>query len=296
MNDDREHRAKSIVRVPGRGLMVARASLVKRGLDLIEQPSEVMVWETDGSEMVYIPEGEFPMGITEVEARQWHEEFGGKLEWYMASTPSHRVYVDAFYIGRYPVTNGQYARFVQDTDHPVPFVDASCNWDWKRKTPPPGKENHPVAGVSWYDAQAYCEWAGLRLLTEAEWEKAASWDSKAGRKRVYPWGDEWDAGRCNSLEGGTDGTTPVGAYSPAGDSPYGCADMAGNVSEWVADRAGSYPSARQVNPMGPDSGIFRVLRGGSWGLTSDYTRGAGRGWSDPVYRLDFGGFRCARSS
>ena len=303
MNDDRERHANSIVRVPGSGLTVARSSLVRRGLDLIEQPSEVMVWETDGSEMVYVPEGEFPMGITEQEARRWHEEFGGDLEWYMWSTPSHRVYLDAFYIGRYPVTNAQYARFVQDTGHPVPYYNVdwvrSHDWDRKGKIPPPGKENHPVVLVNWYDAQAYCEWAGLRLPTEAEWEKAASWDVKEGRKRVYPWGDEWDAKRCNSLGGGRDDTTPVGSYSPAGDSPYSCADMAGNVWEWVADWFGYYPAGRQVNPTGPHSGTHRVLCGGSWSYLPspwDEFRCAYRVRRKPVHRYSGRGFRCAKSS
>ena len=304
MNDDQEHGGKSIVRVPGSSLTVARASLVRRGLDLIEQPSEVMVWETDGSEMVYVPEGEFPMGIDEEEARWWHAKFlGADLECYMWSSPSHQVYLDAFYIGRYPVTNKQYARFVQETGHRVPFRDADWarpyNWDRKRKVPPPEKEDHPVRFVSWDDAQAYCDWAGLRLPTEAEWEKAASWDVEAGRKRDYPWGDEWDASLSNSWEGDSEGTTPVGAYSPEGDSPYGCADMAGNVWEWVADWYGSYPVGRQVNPTGPDSGAYRVLRGGSWLPfpfgSSINSRSAVRYYWNPDDGIH-NGFRCARSS
>ena len=322
MNDDRERHANSIVRVPGSGLTVARSSLVRRGLDLIEQPSEVMVWETDGSEMVYVPEGEFPMGITEQEARRWHEEFGGDLEWYMWSTPSHRVYLDAFYIGRYPVTNAQYARFVQDTGHPVPYYNVdwvrSHDWDRKGKIPPPGKENHPVVLVNWYDAQAYCEWAGLRLPTEAEWEKAASWDVRAGCKLLYPWGDRWDSDKCNSAEclagyalptydewynwwrelspvQRQDTTTRVGTYSPTGDSPSGCADMSGNVWEWVADWLEDYPSGWQANATGPASGE-KMLRGGSWHDSSDRLRSANRYNWPPEEQCGLGGFRCARSS
>ena len=245
------------------------------------------------------------MGITEEEARRWHEQrqhevLGQRLESYMRSTPSHRVYLDAFYIGRYPVTNEQYARFVQDTDHRVPFGDfiwvKTFTRDEARKFPPPGKENHPVVGVSWDDAQAYCEWAGLRLPTEAEWEKAACWDATTGRKRVYPWGDEWDARRCNCSEGGKGGTTPGEAHSPGGDSPYGCADMAGNVWEWVADWLGSYPAGRQVNPTGPHSGTRRVARSGMWNSSSRMARCACRSSHNPDDRLGFWGFRCAMSA
>ena len=327
MNDDQEYRTGSIVRVPGSSLTVARASLARRGLDLTKQPSEVMIWEADGSEMVYIPAGEFPMGITDEEANRWEEQFGGGLSC-MASTPSHRVHLDAFYIARYPVTNAQYARFVQDTGHRVPFVDVDvdivrlCNWDPKRKIPPLGKEDHPVVLVSWDDAQAYCEWAGLRLPTEAEWVKAACWDVEAGHKRVYPWGDRWDGKKCNSAErvaghalatydewknwldvfspeDGQDTTTPVGSYSPAGDSPYGCADMAGNVAQWVADWVSLYPVGPQVNPTGPASAnpIWprRVSSGSSWCDPFLGARCAVRGTGDPDNRCHNLGFRCARS-
>ena len=239
--------------------------------------------------------------------------------------PPIGVYLDAFYIARYPVTHAQYARFVQETGHRVPFRDVDWarpyNWDRKRKVPPPEKEDHPVRFVSWDDAHAYGDWAGLRLPTEAEWEKAATWDVKEGCKRVYPWGDRWDSQKCNSAERlagrelrtlderlewcrswdelelvqRQDITTPVGAYSPAGDSPYGCADLAGNVWEWVADWFGSYPAGRQVNPTGPDAGRLRVLRGSSWGNSSVYARCAYRVVGDPDYRIGSAGFRCARS-
>jgi hypothetical protein len=143
------------------------------------------------------------------------------------------------FVARAPVTNAEYARFVADADHKPPQ-------HWKSKTPPKEITDHPVVYVSWNDATAYAEWAGMRLPTEEEWEKAA----RGIDGREYPWGD-WEKGRCNTEETGIGTTTPVGQYSPGGDSPYGCADMAGNVWEWTSSewRLGS--------------GTY-VMRGGSW--------------------------------
>jgi formylglycine-generating enzyme required for sulfatase activity len=131
------------------------------------------------------------------------------------------IILDTFYVGKHPVTNAEYKRFMDDIGRPFEIS--------------PGKTHHPVVDVSWYDAQEYASWAGLRLLTEAEWEKAASWDEEHGRKRKYPWGDEFDEKWCNTRESGIGDTTPVGKYSPSGDSRYGCTDMAGNVWEWTSN-------------------------------------------------------------
>lgn len=160
----------------------------------------------------YVPAGEFIMG---------------------EDKKAHRLTPDAFYIGKYPVTNTEYQRFIADRGRGFEM--------------PAGKENHPVVSVSWYDAKDYAEWAGMRLLTEAKWEKAASWetgdkvtrwrgDKVTGKKRKYPWDDEFDKAKCNTEESGIRGTTPVGKYSPQGDSFYGCADMAGNVWEWCSSQ------------------------------------------------------------
>jgi formylglycine-generating enzyme required for sulfatase activity len=143
-----------------------------------------------------------------------------------------------FWIDRTPVTNAAYRCFIAaNRDYPVPFGgDAwslAYSWDRERRTFPPGREHHPVTPVAWYDVLAYAEWAGGRVPTEPEWEKAAR--GTDGRK--YPWGN-WDQGRCNTLEAGLLATTPVAHFSPRGDSPYGCADMAGNVWEWATTTNG----------------------------------------------------------
>lgn len=141
---------------------------------------------------------------------------------FLCGDDEETVYLDAYYISRTPVTNAQYAKFVQATGHRAPE-------HWDGDTPPDEILDHPVTYVSWCDAQAYCEWAGVRLPTEEEWEKAAR--GTDGQK--YPWGNEEPtSGLCN-FNMNVGGTTPVGKYSPQGDSPYGCVDMAGNVWEWT---------------------------------------------------------------
>ncbi|MFH0801630.1 MAG: SUMF1/EgtB/PvdO family nonheme iron enzyme [bacterium] len=202
----------------------------------------------DGSELIMIPAGEFIMGSNDYEDEK----------------PPHRVYLSAYYIGKYEVTNEQFAKFINATGY-------NARGSWKNYYNS-GTADHPVVCVSWNDAQAYCKWASLRLPTEAEWEKAAR--GTDGRK--YPWGDEWDEGRCNWFQGPQlpgivsiyqgRGPLSVGSFS-SGSSPYGCLDMAGNVWEWCADWYGEkyYSQSLSSDPQGPSSGSYRVLRGGSWG-------------------------------
>ena len=219
----------------------------------------------DGKEMILIPAGEFEMG----EGKE-----------------AHKVYLDAFYVDRYPVTNAEYQKFVAATKHAIPE-------HWSNGRIPTGKENHPVVSVTWQDAVVYARWAGARLPTEAEWEKAASWDDAKKEKRGYPWSNEFDANKCNTSESRIGDTTPVGKYSPQGDSFYGVSDMAGNVWEWCADWYDEtyYKNSPERNPQGPDSGQLRVLRGGSFLDVAYLVRCAFRGRGSPVDGGWYSGFR-----
>lgn len=230
----------------------------------------------DGAVMVYIPEGESLMGDDDDDLNY--------------AKPQHKVYLDGYWIYKYPVTVGQYRQFCEEIKHKMP---PTPDWGWK--------DDHPVVNVTWHDANAYCEWVGsdssgfsasrnVRLPTEAEWEKAARGTS--GRK--YPWGDEWDASRCNSWEKGPHQTTPVGSY-PQGASPYGVQDMAGNVWEWCEDwyAENYYINAPNWNPKGPEAKKYRTLRGGSW--RDGYPillRAAYRYWAHPGNWWSIRGFRC----
>ncbi len=152
-----------------------------------------------------------------------------------------------------------------------------------------------MVGVSWYEALAYARWAGKRLPSEAEWEKAARWDLETGRSRAYPWGDAWDPARCNTEEAGAGRTTPVWQFSPRGDSPCGATGMAGNVWEWCSTRWGpGYPydpnDGREDLTGGDDIG--RIVRGGSWYHDKARARCAFRFRLTPYYWSFYRGFRC----
>ena len=243
------------------------------------------VWERDGSVMVYVPAGEFIMGSPDGEGESDEH-------------PQHTVYLDAFWIDRTEVTNARYRECVEAGTCPAP---TNCSWGGPTYSDT-SKADHPVTCVSWEDGEAYCEWAGKRLPTDAEWEKAAR--GTDGWK--YPWGDAFDGSRLNfcdanceldhkdsSADDGYQRTAPVGGY-PAGASPYGVVDMVGNVWEWCQDWYGAdyYARSPQRNPRGPDSGGYRVIRGGSWRSDVRLMRAANRNRYDPDRRYYTIGFRC----
>jgi len=273
------------------GLAYLEAGDLDRAIAELEQvlfayeDAEAALARTLDSCIVYVPAGEFLMGSD-----------AGDID----ERPQRRVYLDAFEIDRYEVTNVQYRQFLLVTGH-----DAPQRWpdryvhklpdrdpDWHDTMYPPGEAMYPVVGVNWQDATDYCAWAGKRLPTEAEWEKAA----RGTGGRVYSWGDPWDASKANVREAGIGYTQPVGSYS-AGASPYGALDMTGNAWEWVADLYDRqyYPYAPDRNPQGPPSGTGeRILRGGAWDSSPDHARVSYRNATHcfgPNFRV---GFRCAR--
>jgi formylglycine-generating enzyme required for sulfatase activity len=247
---------------------------------------------TDGAEMILVPAGEFLMGGSAADRKAAADE-----------KPAHTVYLDAFWIDRTEVTNAQYAQFlnvlgeyhstcggrdcletqVEDEDSHILRQDG-------RYVVESGFGGHPVIEVTWYGARAYCTWAGARLPTEAEWEKAA----RGVDGRSYPWGSQLPD--CAKAQYGDCGgaTVPAGSRS-AGASPYGVLDMAGNVWEWVADwyDPAYYDSSPLHNPQGPDLGERKVFRGGSWGYLPTFLRTSDRARNRPTYAGFNVGFRCA---
>jgi formylglycine-generating enzyme required for sulfatase activity len=192
---------------------------------------------------------------------------------------AHEVELDAYEIGRYPVTVEEYGRYVEEGGR------EPGEWDKQIQYP-----NRPVVFVSWQDAEAYCGWAGVKLPTEAQWERAA----RGEEGREYPWGgEEPDGERANYRETGIGAATPVGLFGK-GATPEGIHDLAGNVWEWLWDWHGDYPKGKQRNPTGPKEGIDRVLRGGAWGVSASFLRSSVRyGYGRVTRSVDFG-FRCAR--
>ena len=235
----------------------------------------------DLAPMVLVPAGEFTMGSNE----------GNDDE-----RPEHRVNLDAYYIDKHEVTVGQYGAFLEANS-----FDPPPSWTTMAQ---PGYESRPVVNVDWKDANNYCRWAGKRLPTEAEWEKAA----RGTDQRTYPWGnDPPNSQRANygkTMWSNHAALVPVGQL-PDGKSPYGIYDLAGNVWEWVSDWYGPeyYATSPARNPAGPETGKYKVLRGGSWDLAPENLRSARRDFNitsttdydSPAYRNFNSGFRCAKS-
>jgi formylglycine-generating enzyme required for sulfatase activity len=265
---------------------------------------------TDNMLMVFVPAGEFLMG----------SEFGLSDE-----QPVHTVYLDAYWLDQTEVTNAMYEKCViadkckppnsgGSFENPISSTAYSGN---------KGYADHPVVFVSWSDAVDYCSWAGRRLPTEAEWEKAARWDSINNTALTYPWGNEYDCKMGNfddeteldaSLMPGQNvgcdayvQSAPVGSF-PLGKSPYGILDMGGNVWEWVHDAfievdplsptfQNYYAISPLRNPQGVDPAVteYRIMRGGSWNWTFGFGRSAYRLWFGRYDVYDNVGFRCASS-
>jgi len=223
------------------------------------------------SEMVEIPAGDFTMGTSDEEIDQLCAKYRVARSWFITEAPRHKVHVAAFRIDKHPVTNAEYAAFVEATRHQPPQ-------SWRGRSFPDRLKDHPVVSVRFQEALAYAEWAGKRLPTEEEWEKAA----RGPEGLVYPWGNDWDPERCNfnpePEESSGRGTSPVTAF-PGGASPYGVIDMIGNVMEWTASKWGNSP----------------IVKGGAWILTQPYNmRCAMRSFTrPPVNATAYLGFRCA---
>ena len=201
--------------------------------------------------------------------------------------PTHEVEISAFRLTRHHVTNAQYAAFCGATGHRLPEF-----WGEDRFRSGPGHPNHPVVGVSWRDAEAFAEWAGGRLVTEAEWEYAAR-GSLVGK--TYPFGDEIDPKKANYARSDAGGTVPVGSYAP---NRFGLYDMCGNVVEWVADwyDPAYYARSPKVDPPGPKTGKHRVIRGGGW-HSGPYCNGVFFRNALPANWVDFAvGFRVAKDA
>ena len=245
--------------------------------------------------MVLIPDGEFQMGSNHIGADN-------------NQRPVHTVYVNAFYMDKYAVTNSQFKVFVdanqqwQKDNIPDKYHNGSYLNHWTGNRYPSGEENHPVVFVSWYAAMAYAQWADKRLPTEAEWEKAAR-GGLEGQK--YPWGNTIDSSQANYNRTVTR-TVPVGDYRENG---YGLYDIAGNVWEWCLDAydADFYARSPLRNPLAGELTVreviatyqnvksSRVLRGGSWRFFAQFLRVANRNWFTPSFPNDDVGFRCARA-
>lgn len=236
--------------------------------------------------MVLVEAGPFIMGTDENEIRAFtmgeEPEIAEAMRQAMlCETPKHQVVLPAFYIDRTEVTNAQYLKFVEATNHPPPT-------HWVKGKPLPGKENDPVVYVTYEDALAYAKWAGKRLPTEEEWEKAA----RGVDGRAYPWGRKYDESRCNFMNPNRKATTPVGSF-PAGASPSGCLDMVGNVAEWTSSWFQPYPKNKYPQPEYGQT--HRVVRGGAWNDTlACYGRCAARRPVPPDTKNRAIGFRCAK--
>ena len=259
-------------------------------------------------DMVLVPAGLFRMGSDDVALTLDNER------------PQHEVFVPAFLIDRYPVTNAEFLRFILAGGYHECAYWSPAGWQWREQNAVehplywreagksawveiglgqarPLTPRHPVQCVSWYEAEAYARWTGKRLPTEEEWEKAASWDGERAERHSYPWGEDAPTALTCNFDAYPEGTTPVD-QRPAGRSPAGCFDMLGNVWEWTGTWFQPYTGFTAFPYEGYSLLYFdrqhRVLRGGSWATRRHVLRSTFRNWYQPWVREIFAGFRCAK--
>ncbi len=249
-----------------------------------EESADAFPWLEIEPELVKVEAGPFWMGSDAADDVSLFE------------MPRHEVILPTYHIGRYPVTNAQYAHFIAASGHAAPQ-----RVGWFGIEPPPDRLQHPVSGINWYDATAYCDWLSAQtenhrcygLPSEAEWEKAA----RGQDGRIFPWGDVWDATRCNN---GSDMTTPVTQYE-TGISPYGCFDMCGNIAEWTRTLWGTdwrnptfaYPYSLEDGreTLTADALTYRIYRGGNYTADVAQLRCSARSWYMPDHHDKQRGFR-----
>lgn len=282
---------------------------LRRGAAVLDDPAPPGAVAGSLPAEVFVAPGPFVMGTS---SEPWA---------YDNERPAHEVVLPGFWIDTAPVTAGAYVAFVESGGYDDPRWWSDAGWQWRcgsgKRTPAfwlrdggqwlrrrfgvvePLPLDAPVQHVCWYEADAYARWAGRRLPTEAEWEKAASWDPAAGRKRRYPWGDDPPTPTRANLGQRHHRPAPAGAY-PAGVSAYGAHQLLGDVWEWTATDFTGYPGFVSF-PYKEYSEVFfgtdyKVLRGGSWATDPQACRATFRNWDYPIRRQIFAGFRCARDA
>ncbi len=235
-------------------------------------------------------------------AKQWQEK-----GYFSREQPQHTVILAEFLISKFPITVGEFQVFIRSGGYHQAAYWTAAGWAWRQtagQVQPlyweeavwAGNALLPVVGVSWFEAYAYCRWfselvgQSYRLPTEAEWEKAA----RGTDGRLYPWGNNFAVARCNTRTSGEARTLPIEKLCPQGDSPYGCAEMVGNVSEWTSSQFRPYPYCGQDGRERVTGSALRVTRGGSWSQPQLRARTAARGMNDPYFADNDVGFRCVR--
>jgi formylglycine-generating enzyme required for sulfatase activity len=264
-------------------------------------------------QMVFISSGSFGLGTSDLQiyrltqidevARKWNQR-----GYFQREQPYHTIHLQNYYIGKHPVTVREYRTFIDSGGYDSHQFWTKSGWSWRRelhRNHPDfwneekwaGDDRLPVVGVSWYEAFAYCQWLQqvtgrvYRLPTEAEWEKS----SRGTDERLYPWGNKFNPKYCNTRVSGINQTTSIDHYHDLGDSPYGCADMIGNVSEWTQSLFKPYPYSDKDGRNDVEQDGERVIRGGSWFSPSIRARVNARGMNDPKFSDNDVGFRLACS-